>query len=60
MRIIDLSNIATGNLVQNGFFDVYPSSDSAAFDELFTRHARPLREFIEIRLDRRLRGRIDA
>ncbi|NNF67609.1 MAG: choice-of-anchor B family protein, partial [Gammaproteobacteria bacterium] len=32
MRIIDISNIATGTLVQNGFFDVYPSSDSAAFN----------------------------
>ncbi|MDH3589347.1 MAG: choice-of-anchor B family protein, partial [Gammaproteobacteria bacterium] len=32
MRIIDLSNIATGTLVQNGFFDVYPPDDAASFN----------------------------
>ncbi len=32
LRILDLSSIATGTLVQNGYFDVYPSNDSAAFN----------------------------
>ncbi len=32
LRILDLSNIASGVLVENGFFDVYPASDSADFD----------------------------
>ncbi|NNF17865.1 MAG: choice-of-anchor B family protein [Gammaproteobacteria bacterium] len=32
LRIIDLSNIAVGVLSQNGFFDVFPGSDSASFN----------------------------
>lgn len=32
LRIIDLTNIAAGSLVQNGFFDIYPNNDSADFN----------------------------
>jgi RNA polymerase sigma-70 factor (ECF subfamily) len=35
------------------------SGDRGAFDDLFSRHERSLQRFIEVRLDRRLRARLD-
>jgi choice-of-anchor B domain-containing protein len=32
LRILDISNIAAGSLVEQGYFDIYPSSDSANFN----------------------------
>jgi len=32
LRVLDLSDIATGNLSEEGFFDVYPQSDAVSFD----------------------------
>jgi len=32
LRVLDLSNIATGRLKELGYFDVVPASDEAAFD----------------------------
>ena len=32
LRILDLSNIANGNLSETGFFDVYPANDSATYN----------------------------
>ncbi|MBT8144986.1 MAG: choice-of-anchor B family protein, partial [Gammaproteobacteria bacterium] len=32
LRILDISNIASGSLVENGYFDTYPGSDGADFD----------------------------
>jgi len=32
LRILDISDIASGNLTEVGFFDIYPSSDSANFN----------------------------
>ena len=32
LRILDLTDIANGNLSEVGFFDIYPSSDSASFN----------------------------
>ena len=32
LRILDISDIANGNLAEVGFFDIYPSSDSANFN----------------------------
>ncbi len=32
LRILDISDIANGNLVEVGFFDIYPESDSANFN----------------------------
>jgi choice-of-anchor B domain-containing protein len=32
LRILDISDIANGNLTEAGFFDIYPSSDSANFN----------------------------
>jgi choice-of-anchor B domain-containing protein len=32
LRILDISDIANGNLTEVGFFDIYPSSDSASFN----------------------------
>ena len=32
LRILDLGDVANGNLSEWGFFDVYPSSDSASFN----------------------------
>ncbi len=32
LRVLDLADIANGNLSEVGFFDIYPSSDSASFN----------------------------
>lgn len=32
LRILDISDIANGNLVEEGYFDIYPSSNSASFN----------------------------
>jgi choice-of-anchor B domain-containing protein len=32
LRVLDISDIANGNLTEVGFFDIYPSSDSAQFN----------------------------
>ena len=32
LRILDISDIANGNLTEVGFFDIYPTSDSANFN----------------------------
>ncbi|WP_336375823.1 choice-of-anchor B family protein [Aureisphaera galaxeae] len=32
LRVIDLSNIASGSMTEEGFFDTYPPSNSASFD----------------------------
>ncbi len=32
IRVIDITNIGSGTIVEEGFFDTYPASDSAAFD----------------------------
>jgi len=32
LRILDISDIANGNLTEVGFFDIYPASDSAEFN----------------------------
>ena len=32
LRILDLSNIATGSLLEVGYFDTYPSSNSTGYD----------------------------
>lgn len=32
LRILDASDVANGNLVEDAFFDIYPSSDSASFN----------------------------
>ncbi|EDM45523.1 Regulatory P domain of the subtilisin-like proprotein convertases and other protease [unidentified eubacterium SCB49] len=32
LRILDISDIANGNMVEEGYFDTYPANDSADFD----------------------------
>jgi choice-of-anchor B domain-containing protein len=32
LRILDISDIANGNLTEAGYFDIYPSSDSSSFN----------------------------
>lgn len=32
MRVVDISDIANGNMTETGYFDVYPSNDNAGYD----------------------------
>jgi len=36
MRVLDLTDIASGNLMESGYFDTYPSSNTARFDGVWS------------------------
>lgn len=36
MRVLDISDIANGNMVEIGFFDTYPQNNSTAFDGVWS------------------------
>jgi RNA polymerase sigma-70 factor (ECF subfamily) len=53
--MIAANSTATGHLLQRAL-----ANDSRAWPELFARHAERLRKMVRLRLDRRLRGRLDS
>jgi RNA polymerase sigma-70 factor, ECF subfamily len=53
--MIAANSTATGHLLQRAC-----ANDARAWPELFARHAERLRKMVRLRLDRRLRGRLDS
>lgn len=54
-----MSELKPDSSLTSRLLDEVASGDRAAFEELFARHERRLHRFVEMRLDRRLRARVD-
>lgn len=54
-----MSELKPDSSLTTRLLDEVASGDRAAFEELFARHERRLHRFVEMRIDRRLRARVD-